>query len=263
LLSRPPKYQVGGVGVTEITFDNAVEWLLAAPSRGERLSVHFITAHTVVEASRLHSLRDALAAADLVAADGMPLVWMGRLQGRRVSRVCGPDLMPAVIDGGRQGGARHFFYGGAEGVPERLAAALQERFPGVQVVGTRSPAFRPLTPEEEIADLERINAAQPDYVWVGLGSPKQDLWIAKHRPRLNAAALLAVGAAFNIHTGELRRAPRWMQGAGLEWLFRLIVEPRRLWYRYTVVNARFVWLVARQAARALVSRLIAVTGRKP
>ena len=125
------------------------------------------------------------------------------------------------------------------------------------MAGTHSPPFRPLTPDEDAAEIELINAATPDYVWIGLGSPKQDLWAADHRASLDAAVLFAVGAAFDFHSGGLRRAPRWMQRTGTEWLFRLLSEPRRLLYRYTVVNSRFVWLLGRQilARRRSGSRL--------
>lgn len=245
------RYRVADIEVSALTFEAAVQHLLDAPARGERLSAHFVTAHTVVEAHRDPALRAVLKRAHLVAPDGMPLVWAGRLQHREVTRVYGPDTMAAVIDRGRTQGARHYLYGGAEGVPERLAAALQARFPGVQIVGTESPPFRPLTEAEDIEAMERIDAARPDYVWVGLGSPKQDHWVGAHRGRLDAAALLAVGAAFDFHTGDLRQAPGWMQRSGLEWLFRLAMEPRRLWHRYTVVNATFLWLVGCQFLRAV------------
>jgi N-acetylglucosaminyldiphosphoundecaprenol N-acetyl-beta-D-mannosaminyltransferase len=249
------RYRVADVSVSAMTFEAAVQRLLDAPARGERLSAHFITAHTVVEAHRDPSLRAVLDRADLVGADGMPLVWAGRLQRRQVTRVYGPDTMAALVDRGRAQGARHYLYGGAEGVPERLAKALEARYPGVEVVGMESPPFRPLTEGEDAAAVARINAARPDYVWVGLGAPKQDHWIGAHRDRLDAAALLAVGAAFDFHSGDLRQAPRWMQRSGLEWLFRLAMEPRRLWHRYTVVNGMFLWLVGRQAATSVLRRV--------
>src|SRR5690606_19540359 len=134
----------------------------------------------------------------------------------------------------------------AEGVPEQLAGALCARFPGLRVVGTYSPPYRdPGVPEDD-AVIEQINAANPDVVWVGLGSPKQDYWIAQHRDLLNAPVLIGVGAAFDIHTGRLPQAPRWMQRSGLEWLFRLLAEPRRLWRRYVVYNPLFVFYMALQ-----------------
>jgi N-acetylglucosaminyldiphosphoundecaprenol N-acetyl-beta-D-mannosaminyltransferase len=139
-------------------------------------------------------------------------------------------------------------------VPEELARRLGGAYPGVRITGTLSPPFRALTPDEEEALVAEINAARPDYVWVGLGAPKQDLWVAAHREQLGAAALLAVGAAFDFHAGRKRRAPRWMQRTGTEWLFRLLTEPRRLVGRYTVVNARFLWLVLKDELRRRYNR---------
>lgn len=237
-----PIFHVADVVVNSAPF-SAVLWrVLEAPETGERLSIHFATAHSVVEANRDPRLRAALAAG-LVEPDGVPLVWVGRRSGLPVERVCGPDFMPALIGQGVALGRRHYFYGGAAGVPDALAAAFRARFPGLEVAGLESPPFRPLTPQEDAATVARINAARPDYVWVGLGAPKQDLWVAEHRDRLDAAVLLAVGAAFDFHAGRRRRAPRWMQRTGTEWLFRLASEPRRLLGRYTRTNLAFVRLV--------------------
>jgi N-acetylglucosaminyldiphosphoundecaprenol N-acetyl-beta-D-mannosaminyltransferase len=243
----PSRYRVIETRIAAFDLDDAVRLFLAAPNSGDRLRAHFCTTHTLVEASGNARLRDALNHEEAVASpDGMPLVWVGRAMGKQVGRVCGPDLMPILIDRSREQGARHFFYGGAPGVADALAARLGERFPGMIVAGTHSPPFRPLTAEEDAAEIELINAARPDYVWVGLGSPKQDLWIDDHRASLNASVLFAVGAAFDFHSGGLRRAPVWMQRTGTEWLYRLIAEPRRLLRRYTVVNTKFVLLLARQ-----------------
>ena len=204
--------------------------------------------HELVEAHDSGALRDALSQG-LVEPDGMPLVWLARRADAAVERVCGPDFMPALIGAGVERQRSHFFYGGGPGVPEGLAARFAARYPGLRVAGTLSPPFRPLSAAEDEAIVARINAAKPDYVWVGLGAPKQDLWVAEHRSRLDAAALLAVGAAFDFHAGRRRRAPRWMQRSGTEWLFRLVTEPRRLAGRYTRVNARFLALVIGERLR--------------
>jgi N-acetylglucosaminyldiphosphoundecaprenol N-acetyl-beta-D-mannosaminyltransferase len=243
----PPRYRVVETRISAFDLDEAVRLFLAVPASGDRLRAHVCTTHTLVEASDNARLRDALNHDQAIAApDGMPLVWVGRAMGRQVGRVCGPDLMPLLIDRAREQGARHFFYGGAPGVADTLAARLAERFPGMVVAGTHSPPFRALTAAEDAAEVELINAARPDYVWVGLGSPKQDLWIDDHRPLLDAPVLFAVGAAFDFHSGGLRRAPVWMQRSGTEWLYRLISEPRRLLRRYTVVNTKFALLLAGQ-----------------
>jgi len=209
--------------------------------------VHFCTTHTLVEAADSTRLRLALNTADYVTLDGVPLVWIGRLRGHRAERVCGPDLMPILLEQSRAHGYRHFFYGGAPGVAERLAERMTERYPGLAVAGTFCPPFRPLTIEEDRAAVDLINDSGADFVWVGLGSPRQELWLADHRDRLHAPVLLAVGAAFDYLGGVRPRAPALMQRTGTEWLFRLAAEPRRLGKRYTVVNSRFVWLVLKEA----------------
>jgi N-acetylglucosaminyldiphosphoundecaprenol N-acetyl-beta-D-mannosaminyltransferase len=176
----------------------------------------------------------------------MPLVWLGRLKGLDVGRVYGPDLMLALCEQGLAEGWRHYFYGATDDVLADLAARLTGRFPSLQIAGAWAPPFRPLTPDEEVDVIARINGARADLVWVGIGTPKQDFWMAHFRSRLEAPVLIAVGAAFNFHAGHVPQAPRWMMAAGLEWLFRLAMEPRRLWRRYVIGIPRFIWLVARQ-----------------
>jgi N-acetylglucosaminyldiphosphoundecaprenol N-acetyl-beta-D-mannosaminyltransferase len=255
------RYSLLGVHVSVTTFEAARDRVVNAPRTGERLSVHYISVNTIVEANRQLELRDLLNRGDIVAPDGMPLVWMGRLRGRQMTRVYGPDSMLAIIDHAQQHGGTHYFYGGADGVPELLKERLLRDYPRMKVVGMYSPPFRALTLEEDEAVVQQINEANPDFVWIGLGSPKQDQWVANHRDRLNAAAILAVGAAFDYNAGLLRKAPRWMQRSGLQWFFRLVTEPRRLWKRYTVSNARFLWLLALDSLKALGGRLPVVGGR--
>ena len=235
-------FELLGIRINAAPFASVLERVLRAPESGERLAIHFATAHTLVESQENEALRDALSRG-LIQPDGMPLVWLGRAAGRPVERVCGPDFMPALIEHGIRAGRTHFFYGGAPGVPEALAARLSARYPGLRVAGTLSPPFRTLSADEEASIIALINGAAPDYVWVGLGTPKQDLWLAANRSRLGASALLAVGAAFDLLAGRRRRAPRWMQRTGTEWIYRLAMEPRRLGTRYTRVNARFVRLI--------------------
>jgi N-acetylglucosaminyldiphosphoundecaprenol N-acetyl-beta-D-mannosaminyltransferase len=240
---------IAGIPIAAVTYQQALDRFLSAPAAGDRLAVHFCTAHTIVESTDDLALRDALRDNALCVPDGVPLAWVGRARGFRIERVCGPDVLPDLADRGRTIGARHFFYGGDTGAAEQLAKALSARFPGMIVAGTESPPFRPLTAAEDAEMVERLNASRSDFVWVGLGTPKQDLWLADHRDLLDAAALFAVGAAFDIVGGRRPRAPRVMQRAGLEWLFRLVQEPRRLWYRYSLVNGRFVALVVADIVR--------------
>jgi N-acetylglucosaminyldiphosphoundecaprenol N-acetyl-beta-D-mannosaminyltransferase len=157
--------------------------------------------------------------------------------------------MLAVAERSLETGWRHFFYGGAEGVPELLRDRLVERFPGLDVVDVYSPPFRPLTEEEDAEIIARIDASGADIVWVGLSTPKQERWMAVHAGRLRAPVMLGVGAAFDFHAGLKAQAPRWMQRSGLEWLFRLLTEPRRLGRRYLVNNPLFLWLIFLQLTR--------------
>jgi N-acetylglucosaminyldiphosphoundecaprenol N-acetyl-beta-D-mannosaminyltransferase len=244
------RFNVIGVAISATNLPEAAQTILSWKLRGEQHAVSTCTAHTLVQCQRDEDLRQRINSAGLATPDGMPLVWLARRRGLRdVSRVYGPDLLLAVCEAGLPLRLRHLFYGGAPGVPERLAARLQKRFPDLMVVGALSPPFRELTADEDTELTDRINAAAPDIVWVGLGTPKQDFWTTDHLGRLNAAALIGVGAAFDFHSGRIRQAPRWVQRSGLEWLFRLAQEPRRLWRRYLVDNALFVYHVALQSLR--------------
>jgi N-acetylglucosaminyldiphosphoundecaprenol N-acetyl-beta-D-mannosaminyltransferase len=236
-----------GVYLAAQRYDAAIARFVEAAANHRQLRAHFCTVHSLVEAHANASLREVFASAEMVAMDGMPLVWLARLRGaRHAERVCGPDVMLSLCDVGRDIGLRHFFMGGQAGVPEALASRLAAMYPGLEVVGTESPPFRAMSPEEVSAMVNRINAAAPHALWIGLGSPKQEFWAAEHEDRLSVPLILPVGAAFDFHSGRLRRAPRWMQRLGLEWLFRLAAEPRRLFRRYVITNSRFIYLVARE-----------------
>ncbi len=179
--------------------------------------------------------------ASISTMDGQPLVWLSRFLGFKDSqRVAGPDLMLEACRISASRGYRHFFYGGAEGIPEKLKALFENKFPGIQIVGTYSPPFRPLTREEDEKVVKLINSSKPDFLWVSLGAPKQEQWIADHLNRIQAPVQVGVGAAFDFFTGNVLRAPVWMQQAGMEWLYRLLKEPRRLWKRYFMYNTMFL-----------------------
>ena len=215
-----------------------------------------------MESQRDDELRRIHETAGLVTPDGMPLVWIAHLLGHsHVERVYGPDLLLACCERSILRGYRHFFYGGAPGVGECLAARLGARFPGLSVAGLFSPPFRPLSADEDGALVDCINAARPDIVWVGLSTPKQERWMAAHVGRLDAPVLIGVGAAFDFHAGVKRQAPRWMQRSGLEWSFRLAMEPRRRWRRYLRNNPAFPAAHLRPKARpqALLARKARVT----
>jgi N-acetylglucosaminyldiphosphoundecaprenol N-acetyl-beta-D-mannosaminyltransferase len=204
--------------------------------------------HGVMECQRDEQLRQIHNAAGLVTTDGMPLVWLCRLKGqRRAERVYGPDLMLELCARSQTSGYRHFFYGSSPDVLDALSARLQARYPGLKVAGAYSPPFRQLDSLEDLQVVELIKQARPDVVWVGLSTPKQERWMAEHVERLGGPVLIGVGAAFDFHAGTKRQAPRWMQRSGLEWLFRLLSEPRRLYRRYLVNIPLFVWYLGADA----------------
>jgi N-acetylglucosaminyldiphosphoundecaprenol N-acetyl-beta-D-mannosaminyltransferase len=199
--------------------------------------------HGVMEARRDLSFKRVLDTADLVVPDGMSLVWLGRREGLDLPRrVYGPELLEAFCrDTG--GNYTHFFLGGAPGVAERLATTLRNRY-GIRVAGVLSPPFHPLSTAEHEDIVAKINAASPDVLWVGISTPKQERWLYDHRLVLRIPIGVGIGAAFDFVSGEKRSAPTWMQDRGLEWLFRLASEPRRLWRRYLVGGSRFVYWIA-------------------
>jgi N-acetylglucosaminyldiphosphoundecaprenol N-acetyl-beta-D-mannosaminyltransferase len=183
----------------------------------------------------------------MVTPDGMPMVWINRLNGNsHVSRVYGPDFMKEVCRDGIEKQYKHFLYGGGEGVAEQLAAKLREKCPGIQIVGMYTPPFRALTEDEDRAIINQINASGADIVWVGLSTPKQEKWMARHLGRLHAPVMVGVGAAFDFHAGLKKQAPKFMQRTGLEWFFRLCTEPKRLWKRYAINNPLFCFYFAMQ-----------------
>ena len=238
--------QVLGVSVDVVQIPEVIaqmqEWI-GARERCRYVSVTGM--HGVMEAQHDPAFKQVLNAADLVVPDGMPLVWVARLRGHRLKRrVYGPELMLQFCEEAASKGYRHYFYGGAPGVAEKLASVLQTRFPGLRVAGVCSPPFRPLTQEEDDGIVAAINRAAPDIVWVGLSTPKQERWMFEHRDRLRVPVLVGVGAAFDINANIKKQAPAWMREHGLEWLFRLLQEPRRLWKRYLIYGSQFVVLEA-------------------
>jgi N-acetylglucosaminyldiphosphoundecaprenol N-acetyl-beta-D-mannosaminyltransferase len=249
-MSRLPRVNILGVGINAINPEQAIAEIEGWIRRRERHYVNVCNVHTIMECQKNDRLRRVVNNSGLSTPDGMPLVWLGRLHGHRTAeRVYGPDLMLALCERSQTTGHRHFFYGGVPGIAERLAEQLQRRYPRLVVAGIHSPPFRPVGTVEDAPVVEAIDAARPDIVWVGLGTPKQDHWVSDHRPLLEAPVLIAIGAAFDFHAGVLRQAPRWMQRSGLEWCFRLAQEPRRLAYRYLVLNPLFVLNVVLQATR--------------
>lgn len=248
MTTNHPSYSTLGVRVHAVQIPDAVEqiqvWI------DDHDGCHYVAVtgmHGVMEAHHDPAFKSILNNADLVVPDGMPFVWLARFCGFPLARrVYGPELMASFCQATIPKGYRHFFFGGAEGVPEKLAAALKVRFPNLRVVGTYSPPFRQMTPAEDDEVIKMINATSPDIIWVGLSTPKQEKWMHAHRNHLHASVLVGVGAAFDILSGLKKQAPSWMREHGLESVFRLMQEPRRLWRRYVIYGSEFVVLVALQ-----------------
>jgi N-acetylglucosaminyldiphosphoundecaprenol N-acetyl-beta-D-mannosaminyltransferase len=241
LAPDPPRVDVLGVRISCLTLESSVAQVASWVAGGEHHYVCVTGVHGVMESQRDAELKRIHNASGMTTPDGMPMVWCAHLTGQRyVSRVYGPDLMLAVLSRASGEGWGSFFYGGGPGTAEQLAWRLKDRFPDLIVAGTFTPPFRDLTPEEDLDVVERINSSGAHLVWVGLGTPKQERWMASNVHRLQANALFGVGAAFDIHAGTLAQAPAWMRRSGLEWSYRLAREPRRLWRRYLRNNPAFV-----------------------
>ena len=209
-------------------------------------SSHYVCvtpAHSIMDGYNQPELRTIFNASGMTVPDGMAIVWILKLKGHHhVRRVYGPDLLIAVCEHGLKNGYRHYFYGGAPAVTKSLVQKLLKDFPRLQIAGISTPPFRPLTATEDEEIIEQINKTNADIVWVGLGAPKQEFWMQAHLRRLNAPVMIGVGAAFDFLSGNKPQAPLWMQRNGLEWLFRFLNEPRRLWSRYSQYP-KFVLLV--------------------
>jgi N-acetylglucosaminyldiphosphoundecaprenol N-acetyl-beta-D-mannosaminyltransferase len=239
-----------GVNVSAITMGDAIAAIERWIGEGRREYVCITGVHGIMECRHDPSLRNIHNLAGMVTPDGMPLVYFLRLTGRKhTQRVYGPDLMREMTAVSARQGYRQFYYGGDVGVAEKLKESLVRSAPGLQVAGTFCPPFRQMTPEEDAAIVDMINAARPDIVWVGLSTPKQERWMAAHRGRIEAPVMIGVGAAFDFLAGTKRQAPKWMQRHALEWLFRLCSEPRRLWRRYAYIVPGFMILATGELAR--------------
>lgn len=238
----PPTADVLGVPMALTDYDRTMDWIDATIATGGRGYVCVAAVHTVMVFQEDEELRRAVLGSDLTVPDGTPIVWAMNALGHPLSsRVYGPELMARHCERSVKTGARIFLYGGAnQGALVQLALNLRRLYPGIRIVGGYSPPYRPLTGEEEDAVVAEINGSGADVVWVGIGVPKQEKWMAAMRGRLEAPVLLGVGAAFDFHAGRVAQAPDWIQALGMEWAFRLSREPRRLWKRYAMYNPKFV-----------------------
>ena len=239
--SAIPTVNILGVRIAAINMD----WLLRYTQQHiHDLSGDYIcvaNVHTTVTASEDAEYLAVQNGGVMAIPDGGPLSSVGRRRGaKEMSRTTGPAYMGEVFKISVKNGYRHYFYGSTEQTLELLRTSLERDYPGIQIAGMYSPPFRPLTEEEDRQIVAQINEAQADFVWIGLGAPKQEKWMAAHQGKVHGV-MVGVGAGFNFYAGNLKRAPEWMQKANLEWLFRLIMEPRRLFKRYLVTNSKFIW----------------------
>lgn len=235
------RFDVIGCKITQATFNGAIENTLARLEGGEGGYVCFTNVHVSVMAHDTPALLQVLNQSFMTLPDGKPVYWVGKLYGiADIQQIPGPDFLPAMLAARREPPLRHYFYGGRQDVVDQLVQRLKEEYPQASVVGWESPPFRELSREEDRNAVQRIRDSGADIVWVGLGAPKQEYWMASHAEQLKPAILMGVGAAFDFHAGNMKRAPDWMRSVGLEWLHRLAQEPGRLWKRYLVTNTLFL-----------------------
>jgi len=230
-----------GVNISRINLPLATRQIIDWVNKKQTTYVCVAPAATLVDARQDEAYRKVVNEAGMVTPDGMPVVWLARLRGcPEVDRVYGPDLMRELCEKGQDTGLRHFFYGATPETLLRLEQKLIERFPKIMIAGTYAPPFKKGIWQEDPNIIDRINRAEADILWIGLGSPKQDFWMKLHRPDLKVPVMIGAGAAFDFCAGVKPQAPRWMQRSGLEWMFRLCCEPRRLWKRYLIGNSLFL-----------------------
>lgn len=246
-LPLPSRANVLGVGIHDVNLQSAVRVMEAAVVSGRQGYICVADVHSIIEAQDDPAYLAILNSSFLTVSDGRPAVWVGRIQGcHRMGQVPGPDLILRFCETSRLAGYTHFLYGGAPGVAEGLKQVLSQRYPGLKVVGTYCPPFRPLTEAEEKDLRDIFGRLRPDVTWIGLGAPKQDFFMARQIGGLDTTLMIGVGAAFDMHTGRISDAPPWLKPLGLAWVHRLIQEPARLWKRYLTCVPRFLWSITLQ-----------------
>ncbi len=241
--SQQPRVNILGVGVSALNMETALRETESLVNRAGQGYVCVTGVHGIMEAQSDRTFCEILNRSFLTTPDGMPTVWLGHIYGfKQMARVYGPDFMLALCKRSVALGYKHFLYGGKPGVAEKLRAELIRRVPGLRIVGTYTPPFRPLNRGEEDELCAQLESSQADILWCGLSTPKQERFMSAYSHRLPVKLMVGVGAAFDLLSGNLSEAPDWMKKAGLQWIFRLVKEPKRLWRRYLVNNPRFTWL---------------------
>jgi N-acetylglucosaminyldiphosphoundecaprenol N-acetyl-beta-D-mannosaminyltransferase len=236
-----------GIPVEPLDMECALDCVQEELERHRKGYVCLLGVHGIMEAQRDPALAQVYAHASMRIPDGAPTVWVGRWQGfSKMQRVAGPDLMIEIFRRKEFSNFTHFLYGGKEGIADELRDTLTRRFPGVKIVGTHTPPFRELTLAEEESLATRIHTLKPDMIWVGISTPKQERFMMRMLPMLDTTLMFGVGAAFDFHTGRIKDSPQWVKSAGLQWLHRLIQDPRHLFWRYLRNNPAFLWNIALQ-----------------
>lgn len=235
-----------GVRIDVVDYDRAIEQIVSWIRKRTHTYVCFVNVYALMMYQEDKELLRYVNKAGLVAADGMPIVWTGKLYNKAVSRVYGTTLVRKLFRATHPSRLRVYFLGGQQGQSKRLVAQVRRIYPGVDIVGVHETPDRPIRPEENKIIIHEINTSNADIVLVGLGTPHQERWIMQHRKTLTPPVLIGVGSTVDFLSGDKKEAPEWIQQTGFEWVFRLILEPRRLWFRYTVVSARFIAQITRQ-----------------
>ncbi len=249
------KFYILGTGISAIDMNDACSVAVEAISNRQKKYICVCPVSTVMECKRNEKVLKSVNSADLATPDGMAVVWIGRILGyKNIRRVYGPELMQNICDISVKKGYRNYFYGSSQDTLNKLQVGLSSKYPGLIINGSFSPPFRKLTEEEDSKIVEEINRSNSDIVWVGLGSPKQDLWMYEHREIINAPVMIGVGAAFDFMAGTKPQAPSWVRNNGFEWLFRLVTEPKRLWRRYLVDCPLFIVYILSDSIHKYFSR---------
>ncbi len=237
----------GVVGVCATTKQQFVKEAFSLPTMPISATINLVGVPAIISAKEDLKIADMYNKATMAAIDGMPIVKIGRRKGFKCERCAAPDIMGPIFKESVKQGKTHYFYGGKnDEVLVKLRENLEQDYPGIRIIGMYSPPFRPLTEEEDAAIVKEINDLHPDFLWVGIGAPKQEMWMLNHQEKIHGCVMLGVGAGFNFFAGTLDKAPAWMEKCSLEWLYRLVKEPKRLWRRYILGGFKYLYYSATQ-----------------
>jgi len=249
---RERNLKVCGIGFCATTMDQLVEAVFSLPTEPVSATVDLVGVPGIISAKENEKVMETYSSSTMAIIDGMPIVKIARKRGIECDRCAAPDIMPHIFAESVQQGKTHYFYGGKDDeVLTHLRTNLERDYPGIKIVGMYSPPFRPLTEEEDAKLCAEVNELHPDFLWVGIGAPKQEMWMKDHQEKIKGTVMLGVGAGFNFFAGTLDKAPEWMEKASLEWLFRLTKEPKRLWRRYVLGGAKWMYYRAEAKVKGL------------